>query len=97
MGWLTDWDGNVRFAVGHPDSRGRALEEGELLRQLSYYRPAPDAEWQEVYATHEFDGPIFRPVAFTADNKSLYVATNEGRDTTALYHLSTQKPVSWAS
>jgi dipeptidyl aminopeptidase/acylaminoacyl peptidase len=85
QGWMTDWDGNVRFAVGHPDSRGRALEDGELLRQLSYYRPAADAEWQEVYATHEFDGPIFRPVAFTADNKSLYVATNEGRDTTALH------------
>ena len=83
--WMTDWDGNVRFAVGHPDSRGRALEDGELLRQLSYYRPAPDAEWQVVYATHEFDGPVFRPVAFAADNKSLYVATNEGRDTTALY------------
>ena len=85
LGWMTDWDGNVRFAVGHPDSRGRALEDGELLRQLSYYRPAPDAEWQEVYATHEFDGPVFRPVAFAADNKSIYVATNEGRDTTALY------------
>lgn len=85
QGWMTDWDGNVRFAVGHPDSRGRALEDGELLRQLSYYRPAPDAEWQVVYATHEFDGPVFRPVAFAADNKSLYVATNEGRDTTALY------------
>ena len=85
QGWMTDWDGNVRFAVGHPDSRGRALEDGELLRQLSYYRPAPDAEWQVVHTTHEFDGPVFRPVAFTADNKSLYVATNEGRDTTALY------------
>jgi len=85
LGWMTDWDGNVRFAVGHPDGRGRALEDGELLRQLSYYRPAPDAEWQEVYATHEFDGPVFRPVAFAADNKSIYVATNEGRDTTALY------------
>ena len=85
QGWMTDWDGNVRFAVGHPDSRGRALEDGELLRQLSYYRPAVDAEWQIAHTTHYFDGSVFQPVAFTADNKSLYVATNEGRDTTALY------------
>ena len=85
QGWMTDWDGHVRFAIGHPDSRGRALEDGELLRQLSYYRPEPDAEWQVVHTTHFFDGSVFVPVAFTADNKSLYVATNEGRDTTALY------------
>ena len=83
--WITDRDGNVRFAVGHPDSRGRALEDGELLRQLSYYRPAPDAEWQVVHSTHYFDGSWFLPLAFAANNKSLYVATNEGRDTTALY------------
>ncbi|WP_446831118.1 prolyl oligopeptidase family serine peptidase [Candidatus Foliamicus sp.] len=83
--WITDWDGNVRFAVGHPDSRGRALEDGELLRQLSYYRPTPEAEWQVVHATHYFDGAQFLPLAFGADGKSLYVATNEGRDTTALY------------
>ncbi len=83
--WITDWDGNVRFGVGHPDSRGRALEDGELLRQLSYYRPAPDAEWQVAHATHYFDGPVFTPLAFTADNQSLYVASNEGRDTRALY------------
>ena len=87
QGWMTDWDGNVRFAVGHPDSRGRALEDGELLRQLSYYRPAVDSEWQVAHSTHFFDGSVFLPVAFTADNKSLYVATNEGRDTTALYNF----------
>ena len=85
QGWVTDWDGQVRFAIGHPDSRGRALEDGELLRQLSYYRPEPDAEWRVVHTTHFFDGSVFMPVAFTADNKSLYVATNEGRDTTALH------------
>ena len=83
--WMTDRDGQVRFAVGAPDSRGRALEEDEPLKQLSYYRPAPDAEWQVVHSTHYFDGPYFEPLAFAADNKSIYVATNEGRDTTALY------------
>ncbi len=83
--WMVDRDGQVRFAVGAPDSRGRALEEDEPLKQLSYYRPAPGAEWQVVHSTHYFDGPHFEPLAFAADNKSIYVATNEGRDTTALY------------
>jgi len=83
--WTTDRDGQVRFAVGHSDNRGRAVKEGELLNQLSYYRPAPDAEWQVAHRTHYFDGPHFAPLGFAADNKTLYVATNEGRDTTALY------------
>ena len=84
LDWFTDWDGNIRFATGHPDSRGRALEDGEQLRIQSYYRPTPDAEWDVVYDTHYFDGPQFAPLGFAADNKSLYVATNEGRDTMAL-------------
>ncbi|MCY4166048.1 MAG: S9 family peptidase [Gammaproteobacteria bacterium] len=85
QGWMTDRDGQVRFAVGSPNSQGRALEEGELLNQVSYYRPSPDAEWQVAHRTHEFDGPHFVPLEFAADNKSLYVATNKGRDTAALY------------
>ena len=85
QGWGTDWDGNVRFAVGHPESQGRAFREGELLEQLVYYRPTVDAEWQVVHTTHYFDGPNFIPLDFAADNKTLYVATNEGRDTLALY------------
>ena len=85
QGWGTDWDGNVRFAVGHPDSRGRACREGELLEQLVYYRPTVDTEWKVVHSTHYFDGPNFVPLAIAADNKTMYVATNEGRDTSALY------------
>ncbi len=85
LGWMTDWDGNVRFAVGQPDTSGRVAKDDELLRQVSYYRPAPDAEWQVAYTTHDFDGPAFAPLAFTANNKAVYVSTNEGRDTQALY------------
>ncbi len=85
QGYGVDWDGNVRIAVGHPDARGRALREGELLRQLLYYRPTADTEWKSVHSTHYFDGAYFLPLAFSADNKTLYVATNEGRDTVALY------------
>ena len=83
--WGTDWDGNVRLAVGHPESQGRAQAEGELLNRLVYYRPTPDAEWKVVHSTHYFDGAYFIPLAFAADNKTMYVATNEERDTAALY------------
>ena len=83
--WGTDWDGNVRFAVGHPGSQGRAQAEGELLLQVLYYRATPDAQWKVVHSTHYFDGPTFIPLAFAADNKTMYVATNEGRDTVALF------------
>ena len=85
QGWGTDWDGNLRLAVGHPDSRGRAQAEGELLNQLVYYRPTPDAEWKVVHSTHYFDGATFIPLAFAADNRTMYVATSEGRDTVALF------------
>ena len=91
QGWGTDWDGNVRFAVGHPDSQGRAFKEGELLEQLVYYRPTVEAEWKVVHSTHYFDGPGFIPLAFAADNKTMYVATNEGRDTMALYTFDPEK------
>lgn len=85
LSWGTDRDGHVRFAVGHPDTGGRAQGEGELLRQMLYYRPTPDAEWQVAHSTHYFDGDIFIPLRFGGDNKTMYVATNQGRDTTALY------------
>ena len=85
QGYGVDWDGHVRLAVGHPDATGRALEEGELLKQNLYYRPTPDSDWQIAHSTHYFDGPGFSPLAFAADNRTLYVSTNEGRDTSAIY------------
>ena len=85
LGWGTDWDGNVRVAVGHPDNRGRAQREDEALQQFTYYRATPDDEWKIVHRTHTFDGPSFAPLAFTADNKTMYVATNHERDTLALH------------
>ena len=84
QGWGTDWDGNVRFTVGHPGNQGRAQAEGERLRRLMYYRPTKYAEWTVAYSTHDFDGANFMPLVFTADNKTMYVATDEGRDTAAL-------------
>ena len=85
QGWGVDWDGNVRFGVGHPDASGRALKDGEILQQMLYYRATPESEWKIAYSTHEFDGPVFAPLGFAADNKTLYVSTNEGRDTAAIY------------
>jgi len=86
-----DWDGNIRFAVGHPDATGRALKEGELLRQLTYYRATADSEWEIVHSTHYFDGPGFIPLAFAADNRMMYVATSEGRDTLAIHTFDPEK------
>ena len=85
QGYGVDWDGNVRIAVGHPDATGRALREGELLKQNVYYRATTDSDWKIVHSTHYFDGPVFAPLTFTADNRTLYVSTNEGRDTSAIY------------
>lgn len=85
LGYGVDWDGNVRIAVGHPDATGRAFREGELLKQHLYYRATPESDWEIVHSTHYFDGAYFQPLGFAADNKTLYVATNEGRDKTALY------------
>ena len=50
-----------------------------------HYRKDEASPWQEVARYDQTLGPAFVPLAFEADNKTLVVATNQGRETMAIY------------
>src|SRR5215216_1341120 len=70
-GWGTDWDGKLRIAVT-TDGVNNTL----LFRNTEADKFAP-------VVTTSFKETI-SPLLFTPDNKQLYVATNIGRDKTAI-------------
>ena len=70
-GWGTDWDGKLRIAVT-TDGVNNTL----MMRKTEADKFAP-------VVTTTFRETI-TPLVFTADNKQLYVATNIGRDKTAI-------------
>ena len=72
VGWDTDHDGNLRIAV---------TSDGVNTSVL--YRDTEKDNFQTLVTTNfkETMSPLF----FTFDNKNLYVASNIGRDKTAIY------------
>jgi dipeptidyl aminopeptidase/acylaminoacyl peptidase len=50
-----------------------------------HYRKSESAPWEEIARYDATVGPAFVPLAFEADNQTLLVATNEGRDTMAVF------------
>jgi len=76
-GWLADHEGVVR--VGFSDTG-----EPEKLLTRIMYRADEDADWVAL-AEFGWGEESWAPVGFTADNKKLYVLSNIGRDTQALY------------
>ncbi len=55
------------------------------LTRVIYYRKSADAPWGEI-ARYSLDkGSAFVPLVFEADDQMLQVATNQGRDTMAVY------------
>ena len=50
-----------------------------------HYRKSESAPWEEIARYDATVGPAFVPLAFEADNETLLVATNEGRDTMAVF------------
>jgi len=76
--WLTDHTGAVRAGIGSTD------DPRDLIAQI-VYRDSVDGEWRVLTEYHQFDDHGWTPVAFAADNRTLYVRSNMGRDTSALY------------
>ena len=77
QGWLADNDGVVRAGLsdtGEPD---------KLITRI-IYRADGDSEWVTL-DEFGFDDHGWQPVGFTADNKKMYVGSNLGRDTVAMY------------
>ncbi len=76
---ITDNNGQVRFAIGVNDNN----------HQVAFYRESNKDEWQKL-TVDNFDGTHVRPLSFTKDNNSVYVAANVNNGTRALYRYNTQ-------
>ena len=77
QGWVADNAGVVRVGVsdtGEPD---------KLISRI-IYRADEDSEWVTL-DEFGFDDHGWQPVGFTADNSKMYVLSNIGRDTAAMY------------
>ena len=72
--WGADHAGNIRFAI-----------ETDGVNQSYLYRDGPKAPFKLVLTTTFRDS--FAPQFFTADNRKLYVASNLGRDKSAIVRV----------
>ena len=80
--WVLDHNSVPRIAVTHPSG----------TKSVIFYRDNADSPWQEIHRAElgrdsfEPDYLNFIPLAFDFDNRTLYVATNQGgRDRAAIF------------
>ncbi|MEI6106203.1 MAG: S9 family peptidase [Opitutae bacterium] len=73
--WMTDRRGIIRLAI--------ANDEKDEFSSV-FYRAGEDAPWVEIerFLT---DGPAWVPLGFDGDNQTLWIKSNRGRDTEAIY------------
>ena len=74
--YVVDHEGNPRVCLSREANLGRRL----------YYRDRAKSPWRELSRFKYEDGEV-TPLAFTADNKRLYVLSNFRRNTRALFEL----------
>ena len=75
--WILDRHQNVRAAVA---------QKGRTITVL--VRDSAKGAWTEVH-TRQVDAPGWSPLAFDGDDRTLFVSSNLGRDTTAVYRYDT--------
>jgi dipeptidyl aminopeptidase/acylaminoacyl peptidase len=73
--WVIDNDGVARVAT--------SWEKGPR-QYVTWYRPTADAPWVEIQRSGPADAR-FVPLSFAKDDKTLYVRSNIGRDTDAIF------------
>ncbi|MDJ0656807.1 MAG: S9 family peptidase [Xanthomonadales bacterium] len=77
-GWIVDHDGEVRGAVSIDGVNGKF-----------HYKDKGEEDFRVVEEFHVHDEG-WNPLAFDFDNKTMYVASNIGRDTAAVYTYDTE-------
>ena len=75
--WVLDWNNVARFGIA-----------GRLLEQTILYRDKAGDNWKTL-ATFADGEPSWRPLAFAGDNRTVYVTSNIGRKTFAIYTYDT--------
>jgi len=61
------------------------------LTRVVWYRKDAKSPWVELLRYDMTKGPTFVPLAFEDDDQTLQVASNEGRDTMAIYRYDPEK------
>jgi dipeptidyl aminopeptidase/acylaminoacyl peptidase len=59
--------------------------EAKSVTNIVYWRASVSAEWQELWRYRIDAAPTTVPLYFAEDNETLIVASNEGRDTMAIF------------
>jgi dipeptidyl aminopeptidase/acylaminoacyl peptidase len=77
--WVLDWNDVVRFGVT------RELDGKHVV----YYRDKAGDDWATL-GVFDADGPGWEPLGFDVDNRTAYIASNLGRDKTAVFKFDTQ-------
>lgn len=77
-GWMTDHDGKLRIATTSDGVNTSLLYRDS---ELDPFKPILTTDFKEGVS----------PLFFTFDNKNLYVASNRGRDKTAIYEFNIEK------
>lgn len=75
--WVIDRAHVVRFAIA-----------SEGLEETILYRDHAGEDWRTL-AVFPDGQPGWRPLAFDADNRTVFIASDEGRDTLAIYRYDT--------
>jgi dipeptidyl aminopeptidase/acylaminoacyl peptidase len=76
-GWVLDRNDVPRVVSGYEDDQGN-------LRK-TYYRAGADAPWNEISSSRDPFRRTLVPLAVDADDKTLIVASNRGRDTMGIF------------
>ena len=77
---------DCHYIVDHEGNPRACLSREPDLRRRLYYRDRANSPWRELSTFKYEDGEVM-PLAFTADNKHLYVLSNFHRSTRALFEL----------
>jgi dipeptidyl aminopeptidase/acylaminoacyl peptidase len=78
---------NASYVLDHRDQvRLAAVTERQTRRVL--YREANGQDWT-VLTEHHVDAPGWEPLAFDGDNRTLFIASDVGRKTSAIYRYDT--------
>jgi dipeptidyl aminopeptidase/acylaminoacyl peptidase len=63
----------------------------DTLTTIYWYRKDADSAWSEIARTEGGKGVNFVPLTFESDDKTLQVATNQGRDTMAVFRYDPEQ------
>jgi dipeptidyl aminopeptidase/acylaminoacyl peptidase len=91
---LAEWESPGRPATGWLASATQAIAVHAASDGCEWWHtPLADVSWSRVLTLPECDARLSRPLAFSADGRTLFALSPAGRDTVALLAMS---PPDWA-